>query len=53
MSKLKQAIDEQFDFWEDEKEIDNKEPLYKEEPDDHIAEHDDREWKIAIDNSIE
>lgn len=52
MSKLKQAIDEQFDFWEKEKEIDDREPE-REEPDDHIAEHDEREWKAAIDNRIE
>ena len=53
MGKLKEAIDEQFDFWLDEKEIDDKEPLDKEEPDDPIAEHDLDEWKAAIDNRIE
>ena len=52
MSKLKEAIGEQFDFLEEEKEIDDKEPE-SEEPDNHIAEHDDREWQIAIDNRIE
>ncbi len=47
MSKLKEAIDEQFDFWDDEKEIDDKEPLDLSEPDDPVAEHDDREHKIG------
>lgn len=52
MPKLKQAIDEQFDFWLEEKKID-KEPIEREEPDNPVAEHDDREWKAAIDNRIE
>lgn len=53
MEKLKEIIDEQFDFWLDEKEIDDKGPLDTEEPDDHIAEHDEREWKAGIDKRIE
>ncbi len=53
MEKLKKIIDEQFDFWLNEKEIDDKEPPEKEEPDDPIAEHDEREWKEAIDKRIE
>lgn len=52
MGKLKEAIDEQFDFWEEEKEIDS-EPPERSEPDDHIAEHDDREYQATIDNRIE
>ena len=52
MPKLKELIDEQFDYWEEEKQIDDREPE-REEPDDHIAEHDEREWKAAIDNRIE
>ena len=52
MGKLKEAIDEQFDFWRDEKEIDDR-PSERDEPDNHIAEHDEREWKEAIDNRIE
>ncbi len=52
MPKLKELIDEQFDFWLNEKEIDDREPD-REEPDDHIAEHDEREWQAAIDKRIE
>lgn len=47
MEKLKEIIDEQFDFWLDEKEIDDKEPLDTEEPDDPIAEHDLEEFEIV------
>ncbi len=53
MPKLKELIDEQFDFWRDEKEIDDKEPLDFEEPDDPVREHDDREHRIAIESRIE
>ena len=41
-----QEIDKQLD------EI-AREPMEREEPDDPVAEHDEREWQIAIDNRIE
>lgn len=53
MTKLKEAIDEQFDYWLDEKQIDDRELVERDEPDDPIAEHDEREWKAAIDKRIE
>ncbi len=50
MSKPKEAIDEQFDFWGDEREIDDREPLNREEPDNPIAEHDEMEYRIVAEN---
>ena len=31
----------------------DREPIEREKPDDPVAEHDDREWKAAVDNRIE
>lgn len=39
--KKHQEIDQQ---------IDDKEPLDRDEPDDHIAEHDNREYQIVAEN---
>lgn len=53
--KFKTPIDilkESFEGTYDEI-YEDREPLDREEPDDPIAEHDEREWQIAIDKRIE